>query len=101
MVYDGSKSGLNKCLYAPWFALPTIDSMLGTLEQGFWCCDNNIGEHFLTFPMHQELQRYCGVDVTQIYPDLARDGGKSLGYGVIMPWAYHLLLICRARALLG
>jgi hypothetical protein len=28
MVYDGSKSGLNKALWAPWFSLPTIDSML-------------------------------------------------------------------------
>ena len=27
MVYDGSKSGLNNCLWAPWFALPTIDTM--------------------------------------------------------------------------
>ena len=26
MVYDGSKSGLNASLYAPWFALPTIDT---------------------------------------------------------------------------
>ena len=27
MVYDGSKSGLNKTLWAPWFALPTVDTM--------------------------------------------------------------------------
>jgi hypothetical protein len=27
MVYDGSKSGLNKALWAPWFSLPTIDTM--------------------------------------------------------------------------
>ena len=27
MVYDGSKSGLNDCLWAPWFALLKIDTM--------------------------------------------------------------------------
>jgi hypothetical protein len=27
MVYDGSKSGLNEALWAPWFALPTVDAM--------------------------------------------------------------------------
>ena len=27
MVYDGSKSGLNDTLWAPWFALPNIDTM--------------------------------------------------------------------------
>ena len=27
MVYDGSKSGLNDSLWAPWFALPTIHTM--------------------------------------------------------------------------
>lgn len=28
MVYDNTKSGLNKVLWAPWFPLPTIDSLL-------------------------------------------------------------------------
>jgi hypothetical protein len=27
LVYNGTKSGLNELVYAPWFALPTIDSM--------------------------------------------------------------------------
>jgi hypothetical protein len=27
MVYDGSKSGLNAVLWAPWFALPTVTEM--------------------------------------------------------------------------
>ena len=28
MVYDRTKSGLNASLFAPWFALPTVDSMV-------------------------------------------------------------------------
>ena len=27
MVYDGSKLGLNAAIYAPWFVLPTTESM--------------------------------------------------------------------------
>ena len=27
MVYDSTKSGLNTTLYAPWFALPTVNVM--------------------------------------------------------------------------
>ena len=27
MVYDGTNSKLNESLYAPWFAIPIIDSM--------------------------------------------------------------------------
>ena len=27
MVYDGTKLGLNTSFYAPWFALPTIDTL--------------------------------------------------------------------------
>jgi len=26
-VYDGSKSGLNDCTWAPWFPLPTVETM--------------------------------------------------------------------------
>ena len=27
MVYDGTKLALNDALHAPWFALPTVDTM--------------------------------------------------------------------------
>jgi hypothetical protein len=34
MVYDGSASGLNDKLWAPWFPLPTLDSLLRSVEPG-------------------------------------------------------------------
>jgi hypothetical protein len=41
MVYDGSRSGLNQVLWAPWFALPTVTSMCRTIDVGYWCADND------------------------------------------------------------
>jgi hypothetical protein len=46
MVYDGSRSGLNEALWAPWFALPMVDAMTRGLLTGYWCADNDYGEQF-------------------------------------------------------
>ena len=72
MVYDGSKSGLNASLWAPWFSLPTIDTMARWVIAGSWLADNDYGEQFLNFPLHPELQKYCGVDLTQLFPELTK-----------------------------
>ena len=59
MVYEGSRSGLNDVLWAPLFALPTVTSMCCTIGVGYWCADNDFGE----------LREYCGVDISQLYPE--------------------------------
>ena len=64
MVYDRSKSGLNAAIYTPWFALPIAKSMTRWVTAGSWLADNNHGECFLNFPLHPNLQKYCGVDLT-------------------------------------
>ena len=66
MVYDGSKSGLNKVLYAPWFYIHSVDMMCRSLLPGYWCADNDYGEQFLNFNLHPTLQKVCGVDLTQL-----------------------------------
>ena len=55
MVYDWLKSGLNDLLWAPWFALPTIDTMTRLTLAWTWLTDNNYGDIFLNFPMHKDL----------------------------------------------
>jgi hypothetical protein len=69
MVYDGSRSGLNESLWAPWFALPTVDAMVRSLMPGYWCADNDYGEQFLNFNLHKEIRAYCGVDLSQLFPE--------------------------------
>jgi hypothetical protein len=46
MVYDGTKSGLNNCLHALWFPLPDMNNLLRTLDDGYFCIDNDYGEMF-------------------------------------------------------
>ena len=64
MVYDGSKSGLNDALWAPWFALPAIDNMARWVVVGSWLADNDYGEQFLNFSLHSDLPKYCGVNLS-------------------------------------
>jgi hypothetical protein len=69
MVYNGTKSGLNDCLWEPWFPLPTIDTMLRSVTGGTWMSDNDVGEMFLNFMLHEEVRKLCGVDFTLYFPD--------------------------------
>jgi hypothetical protein len=49
MVYDGTKSGLNEALWAPWFPLPTVKMALKACDLSFviplgcpiWPCDQH------------------------------------------------------------
>ena len=84
MVYDGSRSGLNDVLWAPWFALPRVSTMCSTVDTGTWCGDNDYGEMFLNFPMHPELQKYAGVDLTQLL-------GKGDGQNIFGVWTRNAM----------
>jgi hypothetical protein len=69
MVYDGTKSGLNAELWAPWFPLPTVDLLLQSVEACTYMSDNDVGEMFLNFVLHSSVQERCGVDLTKFFPD--------------------------------
>ena len=77
MVYDGTKSGLNEVLWAPWFPLPTVWDMLDSVEEGTWLCDNDVGEMFLNFVLHDSLRELCGIDVSQFWEE--SDEGSHTG----------------------
>ena len=84
MVYDGTKSGLNAVLFAPWFALASVDSMLRSVGPGYWSADNDYGEMFLNFWLHPELRKYCGVDLTGLFPD---EAAQTEGLKLWEAWA--------------
>ncbi len=63
MVYDATKSGHNDSLWVPSFSLPTPEAMTNLLTSDSWMGDLEIGEHFLNFPLSQDLQPYCGIDL--------------------------------------
>jgi hypothetical protein len=64
MVYDASKSGLNDAIWVPRFPLPTIATHLRAVESGTFMADLDVGEMFLNFNLHPQLQQVCGVDLT-------------------------------------
>jgi hypothetical protein len=65
MVYDGTKSGINECLWAPWFPLSTIYSLLRSDAPCTWMADNGVGEMLLNFVLHESVQSLCRVDLTK------------------------------------
>jgi hypothetical protein len=78
MVYDATKTGLNASLWVPSFPLPTTDSLVNLLTTESWMSDIDLGEHFLNFPLHEDLQLHCGMDLRPYYQDEGRDDQKTL-----------------------
>jgi hypothetical protein len=69
MVYDASVSGLNDLIWVPRFPLPTIGTHLRAVEKGTYMGDLDVGEMFLNFVLHKNLQELCGVDLTKFLND--------------------------------
>ena len=67
MMYDGTSSGFNRWAWAPSFGMPTIESILRSVEGRTWLGDIDIGEMFLNFPLDPKLQLYCGVDLSPYF----------------------------------
>ena len=64
MVYDGTRSGLNEALWAPWFPLPTASTHLKMVDSDSWMADNDAGEFFLNWMMDEKVRELCGVDLS-------------------------------------
>jgi hypothetical protein len=78
MVYDASKTGLNASLWVPSFPLPTNDSLVDLLTPSSWMSDIDLGEHFLNFPLHKDLQVHCGMDLRPYYWDETKGTKKTM-----------------------
>eukprot|EP00978_Attheya_sp_CCMP212_P021401 scaffold62428_cov58-Attheya_sp.AAC.4 len=67
MVYDGSGSGLNECMWVPRFTLPTIHTHLRSVGPDTYMSDVDLGEFFLNFILHPSVRPFMVVDFTQFY----------------------------------
>jgi hypothetical protein len=68
LVYDGSVSGFNMSIWVPRFFLPTIRTHLRAVDEDTYMADVDIGEMFLNFVLHRQLQVLAGVDLTHYFP---------------------------------
>ena len=62
MVYDATASGLNECLWSPNFWLPSAEGLVECMSGDSWQGDLDMGEQFLNFHLHQDLQQFCGIN---------------------------------------
>ena len=91
MVYDGTKCGLSDALFAPWFAVPTSASLERSVLPHMVQGDNDFGDMFLNFQLHLELQKYTGVDGSDLcHDEEAMAWFKEKGYdatrGIVLTW---------------
>ena len=69
MVYNGTSSGLNDAVWAPWFNLPTVETHLRAVIPGTFMCDIDLSEMFLNFMLDEEIRPYAGVDFTKLFEE--------------------------------
>ena len=66
IVYNGTASGINDCLWAPHFGLAMISHVNRALMPSYSQADLDIGEMFLNFMLGEEIRPYSGVDISHI-----------------------------------
>jgi hypothetical protein len=88
MVYNGTSSGMNANLWAPWFDLPTICSLLRALELNTYMTDSDIGEMFLNLILEERCARLAGVDLTRY---VEKGEGASKGNRHLVRWGRCLM----------
>jgi hypothetical protein len=88
VVYDATACGLNDCLWAPNFFLPTVDTILRNASSSTWFGDIDLGEMFLNYPLDEAVRPYAGVDITNVDLDEAKEKGLKR---IIERWARCLM----------
>ncbi len=70
MVYDGTQSSLNGKLWASRFSpLPTVEAHQWVNLPGYFMSNIDFSKKFLNFTLHETAQKYCGVDLTNLFPE--------------------------------
>ena len=67
LVYDGKANGLNACVWVPTFWLPTLDSLLRSLDENYWMTDRDVGDMFLNYQLHHTVVPFTGIDLSPMY----------------------------------
>ena len=63
-LYDATKSGLNVAMFAPWFSMPTVDTLLRTTVASSYMTDCDVGEPFPNFMLEPSVRLHGGVDLS-------------------------------------
>ena len=63
VVFHAGANGLNDCVWAPSFWLPTVESLLRIVDETSFMEDRDVGEMFLNYELHPAVRKFAGVDV--------------------------------------
>jgi hypothetical protein len=74
MVYDATANGLNDAVWVPTFWMPTVWSLIRTLDTDSWMTDRDIADMFLNFQLHPTIIPYAGVDLGPLHEDEGDQG---------------------------
>ena len=61
MVYNATKSSLNKVVYAPWFRILAVESHLIVVEGGIYMADCGVEEMILNLMIEPTLRPHAGI----------------------------------------
>ena len=67
---------MNSRLWAPHFSLPAVATTLRAVDDGTFFADMDIAEIFYNFFLHEDLRRFCGVDITLLRSDEHWEAGR-------------------------
>lgn len=86
LVYNGTSCGLNQALWSPSFWLPFPKSACSLLSYNYFSGDIDLGEMFLNFPLHKQLQEYSGIDLTVHQKELELPSDATTNYRWTRNW---------------
>jgi hypothetical protein len=67
LVYDATANGLNECVWSLPFWLPSIDTLVRGLDENSWMTDQDVGDMFLNFQLHESAVPFTGVHLSSLY----------------------------------
>ncbi len=67
MVYNATANKLNNCVWVPTCWLPTINSLVRTVNEQTWMTDRDVGNMFLNYQLHRLVMLFTGVDLASLY----------------------------------
>jgi hypothetical protein len=63
IVIHAGANQLNNCVWAPFFSLPTVNSLLRMVNNDSFMEDWDVGKMFLNFQLHPNTKKYAAVDL--------------------------------------
>jgi hypothetical protein len=67
VVFDGTKLGLNECIWVPRFPLHTVETRLRAVGRDTYMGNFDISECFLNCVLHESLQELSGLDLSNYF----------------------------------